>query len=137
MASRLLTTSDFCASCLEIDCSGSTVREILNNPRYADPRVGYPSVNHVIKHGLEINGGCRSCINTARNATPSVFELIWKSIKMSAKISAIVGAIIAIIANIATRDGVDIAMLLGTTIGIVLFGLGIGLVVGIIRFFRE
>jgi len=71
MASRQLSTSDFCASCLEIGCGNDksmTVKEILNSPGYPNP-MGYSSLNYSILYGLEENGGCSSCINTTRNAT--------------------------------------------------------------------
>ena len=72
MPSRQLSTSDFCAKCLNVrtgnDGAGMTVKEILNSPGYPDPR-GYSGLNYSIQYGLEDNGGCSSCINVAKNAT--------------------------------------------------------------------
>jgi hypothetical protein len=69
--SRKLSTSDFCASCLEIGCTNDrslTVKEILNSPGYPNP-MGYESLNYTILYGLEENGGCPNCINTVKRAT--------------------------------------------------------------------
>jgi hypothetical protein len=71
MPSRQLSTSDFCESCLEVGCGNDrsiTVRHILNSPGYPN-LAGYSSLNYTIQYGLEENGGCPSCINTAKNAT--------------------------------------------------------------------
>jgi len=71
MPSRQLSTSDFCASCLEIGCTNdksTTVKQLLNSPGYQNP-MGYSSLNYTIQYGLEDNGGCSRCINTAKNAT--------------------------------------------------------------------
>ena len=71
MPSKKLSKSDFCASCLEIGCTNDrsmTVKYILDSPGYQDVR-GYSSLNYTIQYGLEDNGGCSRCINTAKNAT--------------------------------------------------------------------
>jgi hypothetical protein len=71
MASRKLSTSDFCGSCLGIGCGNDgsmTVQEILNSPGYSNP-MGFSSLNYTIQYGLEENGGCSSCIYMAQSAT--------------------------------------------------------------------